>query len=208
MEKQHTEDELRLSGLAAEAARHRRDRQRLEGRLEAAQAGRSDLVGLVEALRQGMEQTEAAGVQAHARMHMVCRHEYMIPSKLPWCPPYPIMPLIFSHTSPYLSILLNTSPRHLALCPPSPSHPPSQALCSTGEELLHGRGQVDLLAGQLRLASDAAAQRSDAWLQEREMWQQEREEVDAKQATADVLVEVSAWLLFSMHAWPPSTRVL
>ena len=140
MEKQHTEDELRLSGLAAEAARHRRDRQRLEGRLEAAQAGRSDLVGLVEALRQGMElleQAEAAGVQAHARVHKVCRHEYtttcfpgtlkaslvpsiphhasLVPSKLPWCPPYPIMPLYFP---PYFSVPLRTSP-HLTFSPSS-----------------------------------------------------------------------------------------
>ena len=114
---------------------------------------------------------------------------------LPWCPQSFLGAL---HTPSCLSISLHTS---LYLSTPlhtSPSHPPPQALCSTGEELLHWRGQVDLLAGQLKLASDAAAQRSDAWLQEREMWQQEREELDAKQATADVLVEVSARLLPSM----------
>lgn len=59
LDKQHAEDELRINSLVVEAARHKRDRQRLEGRLEAAQVGRSDLTGIVEQMKQHMEHMEA-----------------------------------------------------------------------------------------------------------------------------------------------------
>ena len=54
-----------------EAARHKRDRQRLEGRLETLQLGRSDLGAVAERIQAMMDLVEETGARSRSMSQMV-----------------------------------------------------------------------------------------------------------------------------------------